>query len=1005
MFFSCAAYKVLNPISLLTPENFAIVKPRKTLTNLLLSTLLCVLVTSFCYGKNFIKSPIDILQIDQTQETCNLGNGTITISATGGVGQLFYSIDGGSNFQESFHFENLESGDYLIVVSDGIQCTQVETAQIADAPEPLLNLDYLCIEGKNKANINLSPFDGIGPYQFNWIGPNNETYNSEDLVEVPPGDYSITVTDALGCEIDSSFRIETCCELLVECNLQDTIFLDCIYNVPSEPIEFLDLESIANEDSLALMSLGHNVVSSCNNIIVLSKDDYSDPVGCGIDSLFITRNFTIDDGVTTSYCHQTYVIEKYAPLQIESPATDMSINCDEDIQVAFTNWLSTQGGASFNVCSDPISVSTYPSNPQIEFDCSGNGIADVNFIITDNCGNIDSTRASFYVEDLVPPIITCPQTTEIEIVNTQDFSQLEAWLDLIVAQDNCGTVNTSNDFEIPVLGEECDFTLNVNFSAEDQCGNISECNSEISVINNIGPSISCPPSIQIECNDPQSENLISEWQESSTINSIFSQQTDLSTDFNVDNLNDLNCGDIINVNFEVIDNCYRTDQCISSIEIVDTTNPELICPDEITVSAFDNDVETTAQSWLNNASSTDLCAIPTISDDFDFNMLQSLCFLDEIEVKFTSVDNCNNFTECLSKIVVVKQAPQISCPAPLVVDCNDPNFEDNINDWILTGKAEDESGTELDINTNYNNQVFLLDCDESIEILFQAIDKCNQAASCSTNISIVDEVGPEIISPEPITIDLTDLNYNLEFQSRIETAEAFDNCNNAIMHEISDLNVSFSTCENRQPFEFIAEDECNNISSCLSEIIVLNDIELSMACPEQISVSCSDPQSLYTINDFLSSPSIENEVDVNLSTDFDVASINTDCAETYSSEVEFYVEDECGNTETCLSEITFIPDAKVYIPNIFSPNGDGLNDRFTVYGNESVDIVISILIYNRWGSKIFETTDILPNDEDLGWDGYYNFTPEESNAFTYYVQIRDVFGDELEYTGSIQILK
>ncbi len=58
----------------------------------------------------------------------------------------------------------------------------------------------------------------------------------------------------------------------------------------------------------------------------------------------------------------------------------------------------------------------------------------------------------------------------------------------------------------------------------------------------------------------------------------------------------------------------------------------------------------------------------------------------------------------------------------------------------------------------------------------------------------------------------------------------------------------------------------------------------------------------------------------------------------------------------------------VYWPNIFSPNGDGQNDYFNIYGNSDLVIVKEMFIYNRWGGKIFHTTNIQPNVGD-GWDG------------------------------------
>ncbi len=73
-----------------------------------------------------------------------------------------------------------------------------------------------------------------------------------------------------------------------------------------------------------------------------------------------------------------------------------------------------------------------------------------------------------------------------------------------------------------------------------------------------------------------------------------------------------------------------------------------------------------------------------------------------------------------------------------------------------------------------------------------------------------------------------------------------------------------------------------------------------------------------------------------------------------------------------------IPPLNIYIPNAFTPNGDGMNDTFGVKGEGIRNF--RLYIYNRWGEKIFETTN--PKQQ---WDGYYNGQPVEQG--TYVVQV------------------
>jgi len=84
-----------------------------------------------------------------------------------------------------------------------------------------------------------------------------------------------------------------------------------------------------------------------------------------------------------------------------------------------------------------------------------------------------------------------------------------------------------------------------------------------------------------------------------------------------------------------------------------------------------------------------------------------------------------------------------------------------------------------------------------------------------------------------------------------------------------------------------------------------------------------------------------------------------------------------------------IPPLSIYIPSAFTPNGDGLNDTFGVKGEGIQDY--RLLIYNRWGTVIFESTNAK-----IQWDGRYQGQPVETG--TYVVQ---VFAKGLESKGKV----
>jgi len=83
---------------------------------------------------------------------------------------------------------------------------------------------------------------------------------------------------------------------------------------------------------------------------------------------------------------------------------------------------------------------------------------------------------------------------------------------------------------------------------------------------------------------------------------------------------------------------------------------------------------------------------------------------------------------------------------------------------------------------------------------------------------------------------------------------------------------------------------------------------------------------------------------------------------------------------------------------VFTPNGDGENDVLYVQGKgiESFELII----YNRWGNKVFETTDIAQ-----GWDGSYNGKEQDNAVFVYYITATFTNTETVGEQGNISIVK
>jgi len=108
---------------------------------------------------------------------------------------------------------------------------------------------------------------------------------------------------------------------------------------------------------------------------------------------------------------------------------------------------------------------------------------------------------------------------------------------------------------------------------------------------------------------------------------------------------------------------------------------------------------------------------------------------------------------------------------------------------------------------------------------------------------------------------------------------------------------------------------------------------------------------------------------------------------------------ECWDT---ISKVIHVYDElHVYIPNSFTPNGDGKNDIWKPEMSENSREGYMLSIYDRWGQRVFHTTN-----PDEGWDGTIKGKPAQNNTvYSYRLNVRDFTGQEFEYVGEVGIIR
>ncbi len=111
----------------------------------------------------------------------------------------------------------------------------------------------------------------------------------------------------------------------------------------------------------------------------------------------------------------------------------------------------------------------------------------------------------------------------------------------------------------------------------------------------------------------------------------------------------------------------------------------------------------------------------------------------------------------------------------------------------------------------------------------------------------------------------------------------------------------------------------------------------------------------------------------------------------------------CATTDSIRIQV-ICNGANFFVPNTFSPNGDGVNDHFVING-VGLNVIPSITIYNRWGQIVFQKSNFPANSPADAWDGTFNGQPAPSDVYIYTIQILCDNNTLIPYHGNVTLIR
>jgi gliding motility-associated-like protein len=116
------------------------------------------------------------------------------------------------------------------------------------------------------------------------------------------------------------------------------------------------------------------------------------------------------------------------------------------------------------------------------------------------------------------------------------------------------------------------------------------------------------------------------------------------------------------------------------------------------------------------------------------------------------------------------------------------------------------------------------------------------------------------------------------------------------------------------------------------------------------------------------------------------------------------VVNRCG-ADSANVNVKFEDCERVFIPTVFSPNNDRINDRFFIQDGGNVLTIKSFKVFDRWGGLVFQAQNILPNDESIGWDGSLNNRQLPPDTYVYLAEIVFKNGETVIKKGDITLIR
>jgi hypothetical protein len=380
---------------------------------------------------------------------------------------------------------------------------------------------------------------------------------------------------------------------------------------------------------------------------------FSDAVtaGCG-GSKTITRTWSaIDECGNVATAVQTITVRDTTRPTLSIPPS-VTLECPATTAPVATGIASAQDNCGTPTVSFADAVTT---------GCGGSKTIARTWSATDECGNVATAVQTIIVRDTTRPTLSIPPSVTLELpAHTAPIAT-----GIASAQDNCGTpaVSFSDAVTTGCGGSK---TIARTWSATDECGNVATAIQTITVRDTTAPTLTPPANITLECPADTRTNVTGRATATDASGWILIYSDVMSAGA---------CAGTMSIarTWTATDACGNTTSRVQTILVQDTIPPKISAPN-LTVQCADDvpSAHATLAAFLAaGGKASDTCdatlAFALASD----SGLVGSCPGTVTRV-YRAADDCGNVAECIQVITVDDtQAPLITCPGSVTVECGD----------------------------------------------------------------------------------------------------------------------------------------------------------------------------------------------------------------------------------------------------------------------------------------------------------------------------------------------